>query len=59
MLAREGVHEIDHLRRRALLGGFDLFPSLFLLEQIDKRVLIAILEMRRIEVAGFGFDDVT
>ena len=39
--------------------GRDLFPSLFLLEQVDKCVFIPILELRRIEVAGFGFDDVS
>ena len=48
----QGVHEIDHLRRRTLFGWFDLFSGFFLLEQIDQRVLIAVVELSRIEVAG-------
>ena len=55
----QGIHEIDHLRCRTFLRRFDLFASLLLFEQIDQRVLVAVLELRRIEVAGFGLDDVS
>ena len=55
----KGVHEIDHLGRRTLFGWFYLFSGLFLLEQIDQRVLIAVVELSRIEVAGFCLDDMS
>ena len=52
----QGVHEIDYLRRWTLFGWFDLFSGFFLVEQIDQRVLIAVVELGRIEVAGFCLD---
>ena len=55
----KGVHEIDYLRRWTLFGWFDLFSGFFLLEQIDQRVLIAVVELSRIEVAGFCLDDMS
>ena len=54
----QSIHEIDHLRCRTFLRRFDLFACLFLFKQIDQRVLVSILELRRIEVASLGLDDV-
>ena len=48
----QGVHEIDYLRRWTLFGWFDLFSGFFLLEQIDQRVLIAVVELSRIEASS-------
>src|SRR5215469_16176894 len=48
----KGVHEIDHLWLRTFFDRLDLFPSFFLFEQINQRVLISILELGRIEVAS-------
>src|SRR6202042_3636460 len=44
---------------RTLFGWFDLFSGLFLFKQIDQRVLIAVFELSRIEVAGFCLDDMS
>src|SRR5215813_7381649 len=57
ILDPQRVHEIDHLRRQILLRRFDLFPGLFLFEQINQRTLISVLELRRIEMACLGLDD--
>src|SRR3954469_2636546 len=56
--AAQGIHEIDHLRRLALLGVLDLGSGLLALQQFLQRVLILIAELGRIEVAGLGLDDV-
>src|SRR5262245_7279903 len=54
----KSFHQIDHARRRSFPSGFDLLASLFLLQEIDERVFIAILELRRIEVTRFRLHDV-
>src|SRR5262245_7278426 len=54
----KSFHQIDHARRRSLASGFDLLASLFLLQEIDEGVFIAILELRRIEVTRFRLHDV-
>src|SRR6516225_2671224 len=51
-------HQIHHARRSSFPSGFDLLASLFLLQEIDERVFIAILELRRIEVTRFRLHDV-
>src|SRR6195256_4820993 len=51
------LHQIDYLSRRPLLRLFDLFATLFLLDQLFERVLVVILEFLRLEMAGLGFHD--
>ena len=55
----KGIHQIDHVWRRPLLGGLDLFAGFFLLEQVSESVFVSILELLRIEVTRLGIDDVT
>src|SRR5262249_20273728 len=50
--------DADHLRRRTFLRRLDLFPGLFLFEQINQRILVSVLELCRIKVARLGLDDV-
>jgi hypothetical protein len=48
----QSVHEIDHLRRRTFLGWLDLFAGFLLFKEVNQRILISILELRRIEVTS-------
>src|SRR5215471_14795786 len=54
----ERIHQIDHTRWRTFPSGFDLFAGLFLLQEIDEGVFVAILELRRIEVTRLRLHDV-
>jgi hypothetical protein len=38
------------LRRRSSLGGLNLFTSLFLLKQVNERILAAVFELSGIEM---------
>ena len=55
----KGLHQIDHARCRSCLGGLNLFTSLFLLEEVNEGILVAVFELCGIEVTGFGVDDVS
>src|SRR3954467_3155297 len=50
--AAQGIHQIDHLRRLALLGVLDRVSGLLALQQFLQRVLVLIAELGRIEVTG-------
>jgi hypothetical protein len=53
----QGVHEVYDLGRFPILGGLDLFASVLFTQQFFQRLLVVILEFFRIEMSGFGFDD--
>jgi uncharacterized membrane protein len=53
----QGVHEVYDLGRFPILGGLDLFASVLFTQQFFQRLLVVILEFFRIEMFGFGFDD--
>lgn len=53
----QGVHEIYDLGRFSVLGGLDFFASVLFTQQFFQRPLVVILEFFRIEMSGFGFDD--
>src|SRR5215471_19107512 len=46
----EGFHQIDHSRRSCLTRCFNLLARLFLLQEIDQSVFVAILELRWVKV---------
>jgi hypothetical protein len=50
-------HQVDDLRLRMLLGSFDLFATLLLLDQLLERVLVVIGESFRLEMPCLGLDD--
>ena len=50
-------HQVDDLRLRMLLGSFDLFATLLLLDQLLERVLVVISESFRLEMPCLGLDD--
>src|SRR5262249_30261676 len=54
----KSFHQIDHARRRSLPSGFDLLASLFLLQEIDQSVFVAILELRWVKVTRLRLYDV-
>ena len=53
----QGFHEVYDLGRFSILGGLDLFASVLFTQQIFQRLLVVILKFFRIEVSGFGFDN--
>jgi hypothetical protein len=59
MLARRASIRLTTCGAGPSFAGSIFSPASLLFEQIDQRVLIAVLELRRIEVAGFGLDDVS
>jgi hypothetical protein len=50
-------HQVDDLRLRMLLGPFDLFATLLLLDQLLERVLVVISESFRLQMPCLGLDD--
>jgi hypothetical protein len=50
---------LSHARRRSSLGGLNLFTSLFLLEQVNERILAAVFELSWIKMTRLGVDDVS
>src|SRR5947207_10370686 len=57
--AAQCVHETDHVarRRRLLLLLRQREAGLLLAHQLDQRVLVVVLERRRLEVALLGVED--
>jgi hypothetical protein len=53
----QGLHEVYDLGRFSILRGLDLFASVLFTQQFFQRLLVVILEFFRIEMSGFGFDD--
>ena len=53
----KGVYEIGYARRGDFPRWFDPLASLFLLQQIDERVLVVIFELRRIEMTRLRLHD--
>ena len=51
-------HQVDDLRLRMLLGPFDLFATLLLLDQLLERVLVVISESFRLQMPCLGLDDI-
>src|SRR5262245_54130731 len=54
----EGFHQVDHARRRCLTRCFNLLARLFLLQEIDQSVFVAILELRWVKVTRLRLYDV-
>src|SRR5215472_5830256 len=54
----EGFHQVDHSRRRCLTRCFNLLARLFLLQEIDQSVFVAILELRWVKVTRLRLYDV-
>src|SRR6516165_4870776 len=54
----EGFHQIDHSRRSCLTRCFNLLARLFLLQEIDQSVFVAILELRWVKVTRLRLYDV-
>jgi hypothetical protein len=52
------LHEVYDLCRFSIMRDLDLFASVLFTQQFFQRPLVVILEFFRIEMAGFGFDDV-
>src|SRR5262245_37497950 len=52
------LHEVYDLGRFSIMRDFDLFASVLFTQQFFQRPLVVILEFFRIEMSGFGFDDV-
>ena len=51
------LHKVYDLGRFSITRGFDLFASVLFTQQFFERLLVAVLEFFRIEMCGFGFDD--
>jgi hypothetical protein len=51
------LHEVYDLGRFSIMRDFDLFASVLFTQQFFQRPLVVILEFFRIEMSGFGFDD--
>src|SRR5262249_41626810 len=55
----EGIDQIDHSRRWGPPDWCDLFAGFFLFEQVNKGILVSILEVGRIKMTRLVADDVT
>jgi hypothetical protein len=51
------LDEVYDLGRFSIMRDFDLFASVLFTQQFFQRPLVVILEFFRIEMSGFGFDD--
>src|SRR5262249_15277186 len=54
----EGFHQVDYSWRRCLTRCFNLLARLFLLQEIDQSVFVAILELRWVKVTRLRLYDV-